>query len=282
MHGRILVVDDDRDICRLVELYLAKEGFRVYTAYSGEEALAQLVSANASQLPGSAADGRYSLIILDIMLPGIDGFEVARKARNFTDAPILFLSARDTDVDKAVGLGLGADDYVTKPFSAIELVARVKAHLRRYYAFLEGPSPAREGQPPTGISSSDMPDGARDEWSQLAGGPVVLDLRARRAWVRGAEIELTAKEFDLLKLFLSNPGQVFTKAQLFDSVWGEDFVGADNTVMVHIRRLRTKVEEDPGAPRHIKTVWGIGYRFEGGDGDLPSRGTAGRSEPRCR
>jgi DNA-binding response OmpR family regulator len=221
------VVDDDPHILDLVRLDLCREGFSVDTAATGEDALRLL------------RQDRYRMVILDLMLPDTDGFEVARLARRFTDVPILILSARDAAVDKAVGLGVGADDYLTKPFSAVELVARVKAHLRRYRQTRDS-----------------------DRKEVLEHGPVRMDLGSHRVWVDGREVQLTAKEFELLRLFLSNPGRVFTKAQIIDLVWGDGYLGGDSTVTVHIRRLRTRLEPNPDSPSRITTVWGIGYRFE--------------------
>lgn len=237
MKQRIIVVDDDWEILNLVKLNLAAEGFEVDLAEDGETAMEKIRS------------GGYHMMILDLMLPGIDGFEVARLVRQVSDLPILMLSAKDTDTDKAVGLGVGADDYLTKPFSPVELIARVKAHLRRYLAA------SRQGPA--------IPTGDQDRLEQ---GPVCLNQASRRAWIRDDEVILTAKEFDLLWLLVSHPGRVFTRRQIFNSVWGEDFLQHDdNTVMVHIRRLRGKIEADPGKPELIRTVWGIGYRFEGGN-----------------
>ena len=237
MRGRILVVDDEPAIREVVSLNLQAEGYEVTTA-------------------GDTADARaafereqFVLAILDVMLPDGDGFELARTLRERSDIPIMMLSARDTDVDKAVGLGVGADDYLTKPFSPIELVARVKAHLRRY---------ASGGDVAGGRAGRDAAAAV------IEAGAVRIDLSRRRVSVRGVDVDLTAKEFDLLSMLAEHPGRVYTKAQIYERVWGEAAIGDLSTVQVHIRRLRTKIEEHPDEPALIATVWGIGYRFEGG------------------
>jgi two-component system response regulator VicR len=236
--GRILAVDDDPAILGVVRLNLEAEGYEVVTAEDAEEALRVF-----SEKPAVLA-------VLDVMLPGIDGFELARRLRGVSDIPIVMLSARDTDVDKAVGLGLGADDYVTKPFSPIELVARVKAHLRRYKAAnAAGDATAGDAAAPA---------------DTIEAGPVLIDLTRHRATVRGEAVDLTAKEFDILALLAEHPGRVYTKAQIYETVWGEDAFGDLGTVHVHVRRLRTKIEEHPDHPELVTTVWGIGYRFEEG------------------
>ena len=236
MRGRILVVDDEPAIREVVSLNLQAEGYEVTTA-------------------GDTADARaafereqFVLAILDVMLPDGDGFELARTLRERSDIPIMMLSARDTDVDKAVGLGVGADDYLTKPFSPIELVARVKAHLRRY----AGGAGAGEVR----VMSADS--------ATISAGSVQIDLARRHVTVRGTMVGLTAKEFDLLAMLAEHPGRVYTKAQIYERVWGEAPLGDLSTVQVHIRRLRTKIEEHPDEPALVTTVWGIGYRFEGG------------------
>ncbi len=240
MTRRVLAVDDDPSILEVVRLNLAAEGFEVDTASDGAGAFAAF------------SPGTHVLVILDVMLPDTDGFEIARRIRAESDVPVMMLSAKDTDVDKAVGLGVGADDYLTKPFSPIELIARVKAHVRRYErersARTEGGGPAEAGASP-----------AHDI---VSAGPVELDLTARTATVRGAAVELTAKEFDLLGLLAAHAGRAYTKEQLYAAVWGEHWGGDYSTVQVHVRRLRAKIELDPGDPRLIKTVWGIGYRFD--------------------
>jgi DNA-binding response OmpR family regulator len=173
------------------------------------------------------------------MLPDIDGFELARRIRETSDIPIVMLSARDTDVDKAVGLGVGADDYVTKPFSPVELVARVKAHLRRYsYAHTSSPA------------------------ETIVVGRLTVDGARRRVTVRDREVALTVKEFDILHLLAEHPGRVYTKSQIYDTVWREEPIGDLSTVQVHVRRLRTKIEDHPDTPEILTTVWGIGYRIE--------------------
>ena len=225
----MLVVDDDPAIRDVVRLNLEAEGFDVSTA---EDVASGLLA---------FAERPHVLAILDVMLPDGDGFDLARRLRERSDLPIMMLSARDSDVDKAVGLGIGADDYVTKPFSPIELVARVKAHLRRYEATASGPS----GGGAPGIDA----------------GPVHMDVARHAVTVRGSEVELTSKEFDILRLLAEHPGRVFTKAQIYEQVWGEEAFGDLSTVQVHVRRLRTKIEEHPDEPALIRTVFGIGYRF---------------------
>jgi DNA-binding response OmpR family regulator len=228
---RILVVDDDDAILDVVRMNLEAEGFGVDAAGDGESALA-------------AFDPRlHAMAVVDVNMPGIDGFETARRIRAVSNVPILMLSVRDSDVDKAVGLGVGADDYVTKPFSPLELVARVKAHLRRYDA-----GTGREEE------VEDAPI--------VEAGVVRLDVARHEALVGGEPVELTATEFRILALLAAHPGRVYTKAQIYECVWGEDFGGDYSTVQVHITRLRKKIEADPSEPEIIGTVWGIGYRFE--------------------
>lgn len=228
----ILVVDDEPMVVEVVERYLRREDFTVVTAASGDQALA------AASGPGTRPD----LVILDVMLPGIQGVEVCRRLREEHGAlmPIILLTARGEEEERIKGLGAGADDYVVKPFSPGELVARVKAHLRR--VAMDTVSPSRPGT--------------------LAGGDVVLDLEHRSCVVREKPIGLTPKEFDLLHHLMAHPGQVLSRDALLDQVWDADFFGYDGTVTVHIRRLREKIERDPDLPSHIKTVWGLGYKFD--------------------
>jgi two-component system response regulator VicR len=229
MKGRILAVDDEPAILEVVKLNLEAEGYEVVTAVDAAHALDALAS-----LP-------CVLAVLDVMLPDLDGFELARRIREHSDIPIIMLSARDTDVDKAVGLGVGADDYMVKPFSPLELVARVKAHLRRYGS----------------------PNGRGEGNETIEVGPVCLDTACRRVTVEGRAVELTAKEFDILRMLAEHPGHVYTKAQIYEGVWGEQAFGDLSTVQVHVRRLRLKIEAEPDAPELVTTVWGIGYRLEG-------------------
>jgi len=236
--GRILVLDDEETIVEVVSMNLTSEGYGVDVAHDGETAV-ELFDPSV-----------HVMAILDIMLPGIDGYEVARRIRSVSDVPIMMLSARDSDVDMAVGLGIGADDYVTKPFSPVELVARVKAHLRRYSA-------SKRESGAAGQASADEIIGA---------GPVRIDTATIAVTVRDVPVELTATEFGILKLLASHPGRVYTKAQIYQLVWDEDFGGDFSTVQVHVRRLRAKIEDDPSQPVLIGTVWGIGYRFNADTG----------------
>lgn len=229
----ILIVEDDREISRLIDTYLRKEGYRTDRAADGSEACMLLAARS------------YHLVILDLMIPEIDGWEVLRRIRAKGAVPVIILSVKGEEADKVLGLGLGADDYLTKPFSMAELIARVKAQLRRYLYLND--------------SSAQGP-------SVLEHGDLKLDLNTYEVRVGERRVMLTAKEFEILKLFLSHPGRVFTKAQIFESVWREAFTADENTVMVHIRRLRTKIEPDPSNPKYIRTVWGIGYRLGGEDG----------------
>jgi DNA-binding response OmpR family regulator len=221
----ILIADDEAEIVELLRDYLEAEGFQVLGVGDGEAALA------------AARDRRVDCIILDVMMPGKTGFEACRQIRDEQDVPIIFLSARQSDVDKIRGLGLGGDDYIGKPFSPGEVVARVKAVLRRY-------------------QRAESPQAARMRFGRLE-----LDLRAREVFVDGRPVYLTAKEFELLQFMAEHPRQVFTREQLFDRVWG-DF-GDLHTVTVHVGRIREKIEVDPAKPKFITTVWGVGYRFEG-------------------
>lgn len=224
---RVLVVDDEVGIRQVVELYLVREGFEVEAVADGAAAL-QAIERTAPDL-----------VILDVMMPGLDGFVVTRLARAKRDVPIIMLTSRAEEVDKIVGLELGADDYITKPFNPRELVARVKAVLRR-----SGPKPATQS-PSAAIRVEDL----------------TVDPQARTVTVKGQLVELTAKNFDLLWLFVNHPNQVFTREQLLEQVWGYDFYGDTNTVTVHIRRLRQRIEPDPDQPTYIQTVWGVGYKF---------------------
>jgi DNA-binding response OmpR family regulator len=220
----VLVVDDEPEIVDLMRDFLESEGFAVLTAQDGTETLAALERAPVE------------CVLLDIMMPGISGFEDCRRIREAHDLPILFLSARDTDIDKIRGLGLGGDDYIVKSATPGEVVARIKAVLRRY-----------------------RPDTPRA--ATLDFGRVAIDLTAHEVRVDGSPVPFTAREFELLRLLAEHPRQVFTREQLFARFWGE--FGDRHTITVHIRRIREKIERDPSQPEYIVTVWGVGYRFEG-------------------
>ena len=223
----VLMVDDETEIVELMRDYLEQEGFAVVSAGDGQTAIV------------AACREKPDLIVLDIMLPKIDGFEVCRQLRSQMTVPIILLSAKDQDVDKILGLGLGADDYITKPFSPGELMARIKAQLRRS----------------TLLSK-------RTE-KKLRFGDLSIDIDGYKVTLYGREVEMATREFELLRFLAIHPNQVFTRAQLFEKVWGFDYVSDDSTVTVHIRRLREKLEHDPRNPRYLKTVWGVGYKFEG-------------------
>jgi two-component system response regulator ResD len=225
--GDVLIVDDEPGIVRLISMYLEREGFRTISARTGAEALATIRRA----VP--------ALVILDIMLPDIDGWEVCREIRSSSDVPIVMLTARESDEDKIVGLEMGADDYVTKPFKPRELVARVKAVLRRARAV-----------PVNG------------EGRLLDFGELTINLDKREVRLRGDPIQLRAKEYDLLVELARKPGFVFRREQLLQDVWGYDFFGDSGTIDVHIRRLRAKLQDDSQNPRFIETVWGVGYRLK--------------------
>lgn len=227
--ARILIVEDDVEINQLVAKYLSKEGYDTQSVYNGKDALSYLSSQE------------FQLIILDLMLPKVDGQEVLRKIREKKTIPVTILSAKDREMDKILGLGLGADDYLTKPFTIGELVARVKAQLRRYLDF----NPESAGAGPKVLKHGDLE----------------LDTGTYEVTVGGVKKPLTAKEFAILKLFLANPTRVFTKSQIFQAVWREESMADDNTVMVHINRLRAKIEKDPSNPEYIQTVWGFGYKL---------------------
>lgn len=222
---KILVVDDERNIVELLKYNLEKEGYEVINAYDGFEAVSV------------AKQERPDLIVLDVMLPGQGGLEVCRIIRKETKIPIIMATAKGEEIDKILGLELGADDYVTKPFSPRELVARVKAVLRR--------------------TSSKL-----DEKDELTFEDLTLNLMKHEVRLKGEEVDLKPKEFDLLKLLATNPGKVFTRDFLLEQLWGYDYLGDTRTVDVHMRRLRQKIEEDAANPRYLRTVHGIGYKFQ--------------------
>ena len=228
---KILIVEDDRGIAELERDYLEAGDFAVDIAMDGREGLEKALA------------GDYALLLLDVMLPGLDGFQICREVRASKDIPILMVSARREDIDKIRGLGLGADDYVIKPFSPGELTARVKAHVRRYERLTGGIS---HGQP-----------------KSLQAGDLEIQLDTHRVFMMGSEVVLTNREFGLLAFLAEYPGIVFSKDQLFERVWGLDAAGDTATVMVHVNRIREKIEPDPSHPVYIETVWGAGYRFRG-------------------
>ncbi|WP_040982792.1 response regulator transcription factor [Oceanobacillus jeddahense] len=227
----ILIADDEKEIRDLLKKYLEREQYQVDLAVNGQEAL-QLFH-----------NKTYHLVILDLMMPKLDGVEVCRKLRTTTTVPIMMLTAKDQEVDKLLGLGIGADDYITKPFSIHEVIARVKALIRRSFI--------RENE------DSFL------EKTLITFKGLTINLKNYTLTIADKEIPLTAKEFELLKFLASHPEQVFTKTQLFHNVWGSNYIEDDNTVMVHIRKLRKKIEADPSNPKFIQTVWGIGYKFVG-------------------
>jgi two-component system response regulator RegX3 len=223
---RILVVEDEESLSDPLSYMLRKEGFEVALAESGPAALEEFDRRGAD------------LVLLDLMLPGLSGTEVCRALRSRSAVPVIMLTAKDSEVDKVVGLELGADDYVTKPYSARELVARIRAVLRRH------------GEPDELVTAT------------VEAGPVRLDVDRHVVSVGGEPVTMPLKEFELLELLLRNAGRVLTRGQLIDRVWGSDYVGDTKTLDVHVKRLRAKVEPDPGSPRHIVTVRGLGYKFE--------------------
>ena len=225
---KILVVDDEKLLVKGIKFNLENEGYSVDACYDGETAVQM------------AASGEYSLIILDLMMPGLDGLEACQKIRAFSTVPIIMLTARSEDADKLLGFESGADDYITKPFNILELKARIRALLRRASMPAAGPSAAV---------------------IERRGLEIDTDKRAVRK--NGRPVDLTAREFDLVELFIKNPGRVYSRDNLLNLVWGYDYQGDERTVDVHIRRLREKLEHDPAEPEHIMTKWGVGYYFKG-------------------
>jgi DNA-binding response OmpR family regulator len=227
--SRILIVEDEEAIANLEKDYLELSGFEVKVESNGTDGL------------NTALNEEFDMFILDLMLPGVDGFDICERIREIKDNPILLVSAKKEDIDKIRGLGMGADDYITKPFSPSELVARVKAHLSRFERLTNAPS-------------------INNEIVNIRG--LRIDKTARRVWVNGEEKQLTTKEFELLRLLIENKGVTLKKEYLFSSIWGSDSESELQTLTVHIKWLREKIEEDPKKPKHILTVWGVGYRFE--------------------
>lgn len=228
----ILVTDDEKEIADLLEIYLVSDGYHVHKAYNGFDALKIM------------EEEEISLAILDIMMPGMDGIELCRQIRRTSHIPIIFLSAKSTDLDKILGLGCGADDYVTKPFNPLELTARVKSQLRRFTEFNDGGAKSQQNQQKISLRGLE------------------IDKNTHVVTVDGDEIRLTPLEFDILWLLAESPGKVFSTDEIFRRVWNETVYEANNTVMVHIRRLRTKIRDDQRADKIITTVWGVGYKIE--------------------
>ncbi|HIU67595.1 MAG TPA: response regulator transcription factor [Candidatus Caccomorpha excrementavium] len=229
MSGKILIVEDETAIAELEKDYLELSGFDVTIEAAGDTGLVRALKED------------FNLIILDLMLPGVDGFEICRKIRESKNIPVIMVSARKDDIDKIRGLGLGADDYMTKPFSPSELVARVKAHLARYERLIGSGSKENEVIEIRGIK---------------------IDKTARRVYVNGEEKPFTTKEFDLLTFLAENPNHVFTKEELFQKIWDMESIGDIATVTVHIKKIREKIEVNTSKPQYIETIWGVGYRFK--------------------
>lgn len=229
MKKNILIVDDDKDIIDLLKLFLEMENFFVVEASNGEVALKCL------------EENHIDLAIVDIMMPKMDGYQLIKKIRETLQFPILILSAKSQEVDKIIGLGIGADDFITKPFSALEIIARVQAHLRRSYEFNDRAVEGKE--------------------KQIHMGDLVLDHHSCTLYKSSESISLSATEYKILTLFMEEPGRIFTKKQIFESVWSDYYCADDNTIMVHISRLREKLEDSPKNPVYIKTIRGLGYRF---------------------
>ena len=229
MSKRILIIEDEESIAELERDYLELSNFEVEVANDGQLGL------------DKALGEEFDLIILDLMLPGVDGFEICKQVRNNKNTPIIMVSAKKDDIDKIRGLGLGADDYMTKPFSPSELVARVKAHLARYERLIG-----------SNVQKNDI--------IEIRG--IRIDKTARRVWVNDEEKQFTTKEFDLLTFLAEHPNHVFTKDELFKEIWDMDSIGDIATVTVHIKKIREKIELDTSKPQYIETIWGVGYRFK--------------------
>ncbi|MGP4106360.1 response regulator [Virgibacillus sp. L01] len=227
---RILIIEDDKSIAALEQDYLEIEGFEVVIASDGETGLEAVSSRQ-----------HYNLILLDLMLPNISGFELCKKIRKNSDIPILMVTAKDEDIDKVRGLGLGADDYIVKPFSPSELVARVKAHLARYERLIK----------------------TNDTTEDIHKGELRINIASRQVFIHEKEVPFTTREFDLLTFLAKHPNQVFSKEHLFEKIWGIESIGDTATVTVHVKKIRKKIEKDTANPQFIQTVWGSGYRFKG-------------------
>ena len=228
MAARVLIVDDEKLIVKGIRFSLEKDDYEVDTAYDGGEALEK------------AKENTYDVILLDLMLPVMNGMDVCRQIREFSDVPIIMLTAKGEDMDKILGLEYGADDYITKPFNILEVKARIKAIIRR--------------------AGSDHEE--KEKAKTIEVGDLRMDCEGRRVFIAGKEINLTAKEFDVLELLMLNPNKVYSREMLLTMVWGEDYPGDVRTVDVHIRRLREKTEKNPSDPKYVHTKWGVGYYFK--------------------
>lgn len=228
--AKILVCDDDKDIVEAIDIYLTQEGYEVLKAYDGDEAIKVLKR------------NEVDLLIMDVMMPRLDGIRATLKIRENMSLPIIILSAKSEDADKILGLNIGADDYMTKPFNPLELVARVKSQLRRY----------------TQIGST----ARSDNQSEFRTGGLVIRDDLKEVTVDGEKVKLTPIEYNILLLLVKNQGKVFSINQIYENIWNEEAIGADNTVAVHIRHIREKIEINPKEPRYLKVVWGVGYKVE--------------------
>jgi len=226
---KVLVCDDEKDIVSALKIYLTSDGYEVYEAYNGQEAIEIVKNTD------------IHLILMDIMMPVMGGIEAMVKIREFSNVPVIMLTAKSEDTDKVLGLTVGADDYITKPFNPVELQARVKSQIRRY--MLLGSGTVRE--------------------SKMTIGGIELDDKAKEVFLDGEKINLTKTEYDILKLLMDNRGEVFSPNQIYEKVWKDSAFGSENTVAVHIRHLREKIEYDPANPRYLKVIWGRGYKMEG-------------------
>ena len=229
----ILVVDDDKEIVNAIEIYLSQEGYHIIKAYDGEEALQKL------------QENEIHLIILDIMMPNKDGIETLQEIRKDKTIPVIMLSAKSEDYDKISGLNTGADDYVTKPFNPLELIARVKSNIRRYVDF----------------NNANVNNKSKEE-KILKTGSLEMNDETKNVMVDGKEIKLTATEYNILKFLLENKGKVYSIEQIYENVWNEESYGAENIIAVHIRHIREKIEINPKEPKYLKVIWGIGYKVE--------------------
>ncbi len=226
---RILITDDEKDIVNALEIYLKPEGYEIQKAYTGKEAV------------DAVRQGNIDLVLLDVMMPVMDGLQAMSRIRSFSNVPIILLTAKSEDTDKVLGLNIGADDYITKPFNPAEVIARVRSQLRRYIS-LGGSQ--RQGE------------------HVLVNGGLVLNEDAKSLTVDGTAVNLTPIEFGILELLMQNPGKVFSSADIYRRVWNEEAYGSEATIAVHIRHLREKIEITPKEPRYIKVVWGLGYKME--------------------